>query len=129
MAESRARLISIVIALSSLNQTLTLPVTPLTYAARLVRLINADTLEVELDLGLGLTSRQRIQLRNVDAPELGRPGGVDAFSYVAELLTGADLEVTPHSQDSFGRWLSDVTADAQSVNDLLSQFLGAAVYV
>lgn len=96
-----------------------------TYPANLVRLINADTLEVDLNLGLGLTSRQRVQLRDVDAPELGEPGGTDAFAYVAELVSGADLEVTVHQQDSFGRWLSDVTISSQSLNELLSLFLSS----
>lgn len=103
-----------------------------TYPASLVRVINADTLEVNLDLGLGLISRQRLQLLRVNAPEDGQPGAAEAAAFVANFLTSryhADITVTVHNQDSFGRWLSEVSVDNRSLNDALAQHLGTGASV
>lgn len=101
-----------------------------TYPATLVRIINADTLEVDLDLGLGLTSRQRLQLRGIDAPESDESGGADATAFVYECLTPAhDLTVTIHNQDAFGRWISDVAVAGASLNEALAAHLGTAFLV
>ena len=39
------------------------------YKARLVKVIDADTLEIDIDLGFNMISRQRIRLLNVQANE------------------------------------------------------------
>lgn len=48
-----------------------------TYQAKVLRVIDGDTLEVELDLGLRCYRRERIRILGMDAPETRRSGGVD----------------------------------------------------
>ena len=39
-------------------------------AARVHRVLDGDTLDIDIDLGWGLTFRERVRLANVDAPEV-----------------------------------------------------------
>ena len=44
---------------------------PFIYDATLVRVIDGDTIDCDLDLGMNLTARFPVRLLGVNAPELG----------------------------------------------------------
>lgn len=52
------------------------------YRAALVRVIDGDTLVMNLDLGFHVRTEQHIRLLNVSAPEMGTPGGVESHAFV-----------------------------------------------
>lgn len=67
-----------------------------TVPARIVRVVDGDTLRVHLDLGWGIWLRDEpIRLAGINAPELRLPGGglnpagVAARDYLAELVAPA----------------------------------------
>lgn len=90
-----------------------------TYAARLVRVIDGDTVALDLDLGfyqwrLGRSYR----LARIDAPERGTEAGKDATAHVVSILTGASfLMVQTSRADSFDRWIVELFADGRNVSD------------
>jgi len=43
------------------------------YKGRVTRVVDADTVDAELDLGFGITMSQRFRLNDYDAPETWRP--------------------------------------------------------
>ncbi len=61
---------------------------PFRYRARLVELIDPDTLRVLCDCGFGVRAEVDIRLAGVDAPEAGTEAGADAFAVVLVLLGG-----------------------------------------
>lgn len=80
-----------------------------TYAVTLVRVIDGDTLFVELDLGFRTYLSQSLRLRGIDAPARSTPEGARAKVYLEELLgQGAKLLITTRRRDKYDRYLADV---------------------
>lgn len=99
------------------------------YRARLRRVVDADTVDLDLDLGFHLERRGgRYRLARIDAPELNTDAGKAAKQALVDRLDGAaSLLVVTSRADSFGRWLAELYADASNVNDWLVAS-GHAVY-
>lgn len=57
---------------------------PYSYNAKLVRIIDGDTMEFEVDLGFSIYSRHHVRLAGVNAPELKTAAGRDAAVYTKE---------------------------------------------
>ena len=87
--------------------------------ARLVKVIDGDTLDLEIDLGFYLYTIQRVRLLGIDTPELRskdpdeRHRGQVAKAEVEMWLTVSEaaggpwpLLVRTEKDDSFGRWLA-----------------------
>lgn len=87
------------------------------YKARLVRVIDGDTIEADVDLGFYVTMRLRFRFIGIDTPEINskKPGEREAANkakaYVEQVL-GADpkpsLVLRTEKADGFGRWLAVV---------------------
>ena len=94
------------------------------YQAEVLRVVDGDTLVLDLDLGcrmhlVGLS----VRLADLNAPELGTPAGDSARGFVEGWVKTASrtLHVTtdkPDARDKFGRWLVRLTsADGRCLND------------
>jgi len=80
-----------------------------TYGAQVVKVIDADTLTVMVDLGFGTFSKQKLRLRKINAPELSTPAGKKARAYVLKRLKpGSGVVVKTYSTDIYNRYLVDV---------------------
>ena len=100
---------------------------PYIYTATLVRVIDADTLDCDIDLGFGVWLRkQRVRFRGIDTPEsrtrnlaekqLGRA----AKERVIELIPEKFLLETYRDKGKFGRILGvPLTVDHKSVCEIL----------
>ena len=85
------------------------------YKAKVTRVIDGDTLDVDIDLGFGIRFKTRIRLAGINAPELRTKKGVDAKKVVEKMLEEANYEVylrTFKGKDyidqkgKYGRWLA-----------------------
>ena len=91
------------------------------YAARLVRVVDADTVVLDLDLGfyqhrLGRSYR----LARINAPELSTAEGVLARAALVEHLADVvTYQVQTARADSFDRWIVELYADGINVSDWL----------
>lgn len=93
-----------------------------TVPARLVRVVDADTLVLDLDLGWHVWRKdERCRLAGINAPELNTPEGVIARDWVVALLPGFPMVAfTSHSLDKYGRPLGTVhLPDGRVLNDLI----------
>jgi micrococcal nuclease len=68
------------------------------YKAYIIRIVDADTVDAEVDVGFGLTMTQRFRLNEYDAPETYRPRnsqekkhGEEATTRAAELLLNKEV--------------------------------------
>lgn len=91
------------------------------YAATVERVVDGDTLDVDLDLGMRVHLRARLRLEGVDTPERGQPGYGEALRYVQGLVTFApSVVVATRKPDKYGRALARVALpDGRDLSDLL----------
>lgn len=61
------------------------------YKAKVVEVIDGDTLELMIDLGLGVFRKERVRLFGIDAPEMRFQKGKEARSYLINLIDAAKL--------------------------------------
>ena len=86
------------------------------YHAKVVRVVDGDTLDVGIDLGFAITTRQRLRLARVDTPELNssdreeRIKAINAKDYVFQLCFnhGWLCTVKTEKTGKYGRWLAEV---------------------
>lgn len=92
------------------------------YKAQIVRVIDGDTLELNIDLGLG-TSRPKeiIRLARINTPELGTPAGDQAKLFVSQFVGQAVvINTLKDRKEKWQRYLAEVTVDKTvNLNDLL----------
>jgi hypothetical protein len=106
------------------------------YAARLIDVIDADTLRLEIDLGFSVFVKQSCRLARLNAPEITTIDGALTKVYViAQLQKAINLKVFTSKAEKYGRWLVEVnmqldepTAQWVNLNDLLLTTRHAAPY-
>lgn len=83
-----------------------------TVPATVLRIVDGDTITLDLDLGWRIRLTANCRIIGIDAPELSTPEGKQARLYAAGLLPDG-LEVIFHSRqlDKYGRPLGDITYD------------------
>ncbi len=82
-----------------------------TYKAQLNKVIDADTLVVDLDTGLMMFIEQKLRLRGIDCPEIDTEEGRRAKRFVESRLKDCDFIVVKtykDRSDKFDRYLADV---------------------
>ncbi len=80
-----------------------------TYKARVLKVIDGDTLSVSVQLGFGQRVRQRLRLRFIDAPEIDTPEGKKARDFVANVFKDcAFVVIKTYQSDKYDRYLTDL---------------------
>lgn len=101
------------------------------FKAKLLRVIDGDTVELQVDLGFYVSRIDRFRLAGVDTPE--HSAGVAARDYLTELLSQLDewFEVRVTKADKYGRWLVVIplrAASGKTANQTLIDMGFARVY-
>lgn len=80
-----------------------------TYRATLQRVVDGDTLVVNVDCGFDTWTTQRLRLRGIDTPEMDTPDGQRARRFVEGALRKCPvLAITTTKPDKYDRYLADV---------------------
>ncbi|HOD12738.1 MAG TPA: DUF1016 N-terminal domain-containing protein [Candidatus Omnitrophota bacterium] len=80
-----------------------------TYKATIVKIVDADTLVLYVDLGFDSWIEQKLRLRGIDAPEVSTVLGMAAKEYVQEIFNKVDCVVCKtYREDKYGRYLADI---------------------
>lgn len=102
-----------------------------TYKAKLVRVIDGDTIDAEIDLGFNVLIRQRIRLYGIDTPEartrdlVEKEKGLAAKQRLTEILPKEFIvETVLNKRGKYGRILGilhveDTDGNKTNVNDQL----------
>lgn len=103
-----------------------------TYKAKLIRVIDGDTLDAEIDLGFSVFVKQRIRLYGIDTPtsrsknEEEKILGLGSKQCLTELLTSEFIvETILNKRGKFGRILGIIysidpeTQEKTNINDTL----------
>lgn len=105
------------------------------YQAKIIRVVDGDTVHAEVDLGFKASLKIEIRLFGVDTPELHskssrtRKKANQAFSRTKELLKDPNITMQsfkPYKTDKYGRWVAlIVNSDGVNLTDtLLKENLG-----
>lgn len=93
-----------------------------TYAARAIRVVDGDTVLLEIQLGLHVAITQFIRLAHINTPEMKDARGAAARDRMRELLAVEPLTITTTRDrtEKFGRYLGTITnGDGQDVGATL----------
>ena len=101
-----------------------------TYKAIVANVVDGDTIDVNVDLGFKVYTKQRIRLSGLDTPERGQPGYHEAKDRVTQLVLGREVLLTTYKISKFGYYLGLVVLQdtGESVNTILIQENLAKVY-
>ncbi len=96
------------------------------YNAKVLRVVDGDTVEVELDLGFHIKYKNTVRLAGINTQEINDKDPVkrtlarDAKYFVEKLLP-KDTTVIVYSKslDKYGRILGDVVVNNQNISTLL----------
>lgn len=79
------------------------------YKALVERVVDGDTIWLNIDLGFSCWTRQKVRLRGIDCPELDTKKGQEAKEFVEARLKEVDFVlVKTHKSDKYERYLTDV---------------------
>lgn len=105
------------------------------YKARMVRVIDGDTYEVQVDLGFRIYHTIHLRLRNFNTAELRSSDPLEVAHakeardfVVAVLPAGSDMIITSGKTAAYNRWEADVWFMLGYLQTSLSAVLGAEGY-
>ncbi|HEX8495484.1 MAG TPA: hypothetical protein VF658_21915 [Pyrinomonadaceae bacterium] len=79
------------------------------YAARLISIVDANTLKLDVDLGFHTWLRDTFRLARVHAPQLMTLDGARAKAFVVERLNEATaIRIQSSRSEKYGRWLCEL---------------------
>jgi len=94
-----------------------------TYRAKVLKVVDGDTLRVMIDLGFGMRTRQYLRLRGINTPELKTQRGQNALAFVKrELAKSPTILIRTEFSDKYDRYLTDVfygPGETQFLNNVL----------
>jgi len=91
-----------------------------TYPAHVVRVIDGDSVVVDIELGYGVwLHKQHLRLYGIDAPERNRIAtrkeGEKSRDFLIDMLNDTDpIWIHSIGKDKYGRWLTDIYPTATS---------------
>jgi micrococcal nuclease len=93
------------------------------YNAVIRRWVDADTVDLQIDLGFDTLVRVRCRLMGLNAPERFTEEGKAATSYISDICgVGSDVVVQTYkkgSTDKYGRWLATIFKGEVNINEQL----------
>ena len=88
------------------------------YSGTVVRVIDGDTVEAMIDLGMGVWKKAKLRINDLDTPEIYRPSceaekvhGMEAKAYAQELLMCEGVELVFHTSKNpkiYGRYSATI---------------------
>ena len=98
------------------------------YNVKIVKVVDGDTVDVDIDLGFGMTyKKQRVRMKGIDTPESRtrdleeKKFGLASKEFLKEQLKDQEIELVSHDKGKFGRILGElfVGSSAYSINRIM----------
>ena len=102
------------------------------YKAKVRRVVDGDTLDLDIDLGFRITLRERVRLMGIDTPEtrtrdpVEKANGLKSKEFVKGFVADGSVVIRVHGFGKFGRPLVDLYKGDICLNERLVQ-MGLAV--
>ena len=80
-----------------------------TYKALVERVVDGDTIWLNIDIGFSCWTRQKVRLRGIDCPEIDTKKGQEAKEFVEARLKEVDFVIVKtYKEDKYDRYLADI---------------------
>lgn len=91
------------------------------YQARVLKVVDGDTLHLDVDLGVTIRFAMTVRLYGINAPELSTPEGQAAKKALVDLIEGKAVKITTikDRKEKYGRYLAEVFLGDTDVNHWL----------
>jgi micrococcal nuclease len=93
------------------------------YQAAVEKVVDGDTLDLQLDLGFGVFTRQRVRLLGINAAEHGTELGDKATAFARDWVKQHGPAFTVRTQkdkkEKFGRYLATILSDTADLGQAL----------
>ena len=97
------------------------------YKAKLIKIIDGDTIDAEIDLGFKISIRKRIRFLGINAPETRtrdldeKQAGLKVKSRLETLFDASEgvFTLKSHGVGKFGRVLGEIFIENTNINELL----------
>lgn len=110
------------------------------YPAKLIRVVDGDTVYLDVDLGFRVYGQFEFRLYGINCPEMNTPEGKAAKQFVIDWFSNSNIQGVVQVQsykdpEKFGRWLGyilppvEYPASVGSLNQLLVDSGHAVVYL
>lgn len=91
------------------------------YKARVVKVIDGDTVEMLVDLGFSVSIQKRFRLYGINAPELKNDTnsiGKISKQYLTQLINNKDviIKTEKNKTDKYGRYIATIFLDNVNIN-------------
>lgn len=97
------------------------------YKAKLIKVVDGDTVDLNVDLGFYIFIQTRFRMAGINTPERGKPGWNEAKQFVIQWFSEHNGECTIKTlkplQDKYGRYLAYIFADELYPNGTLNRLL------
>ena len=93
------------------------------HSAKLIRVVDGDTVHMRTDLGHSVFTEQKYRLAGINCPEKNTDEGQAAMRFTESWFArhGGECAIASHGQDKYGRWLATI----QSTTDQHDTLNGA----
>ena len=98
------------------------------YKVEVTRVVDGDTVDVDIDLGFGMTyKKQRVRMMGIDTPESRTRDleekfyGKQSKYFLEDLLKDKEVQLVSHDKGKFGRILGELFIESKeiSVNQMM----------
>ena len=99
------------------------------YKATVENVVDGDTVDVVIDLGFKVNTRQRVRLARIDTPERAQSGYAAARDFVREAVFKKSVMLKTQKVSKWGYYLAEITLeDGRNLSDTLVQAQLAKYY-
>jgi micrococcal nuclease len=93
------------------------------YQATVDKVVDGDTLDLQVDLGFGVFTRQRVRLLGINAPEHNTDDGKKAIAFVQAWVKEHGPTFTVRTlkdkKEKYGRYLATLLSDTEELGQAL----------
>lgn len=79
-----------------------------TYNAKIINVVDGDTVDALVDLGFRMYSKQRLRLAHIDTPERGQVGYIEASNRLKELVLDKEVVLKTFKPSKWGHFLAEI---------------------
>lgn len=101
------------------------------YCAHVVRIVDGDTVDLDVDLGFCIHHRMRVRLYGINAPEMNTEAGKVAKKALQSRIPFTQIEIVSHKDkmDKYGRYLVELIVNGENLNDWMVSSGNAVEYM
>lgn len=99
------------------------------YNASLIKVVDGDSIWLNIDLGFSIWTKQLIRLNGLDTPELNTSEGQDAKVFTQNWFESNPVfTLTSYKREKYGRYLGVINGEYGTLNNALLEAGLAVVY-